>query len=103
MTVPTRTQLTKEEIEMVWSKKWPVKKGWYWFYGWTAKPGRLIKQLPRMTLVQVRHARKKTPIYITEGRFLFRAEGAAGLWASAELPEPPRLDTDEFQKELFGE
>lgn len=73
-----------------WTKEWPTEPGWYWFYGQTSR--QLYDRPPRMMLVKVSEIVNGV-CYVTEGRFLYKAEGARGLWVRAYRPQPP---TDEF-------
>ena len=71
---------------MSWSKKWPNKRGYYWFFGWCFSSR---TRLPELHFVKVRLDGTKRPLYITNGHFLYKAEGAEGVWLPVELPEPP--------------
>jgi len=72
-----------------WTKDWPKKKGHYWFYGWRFKrqPG----DEPGLFFVEVAISGNKVPIHITMGHFLYKEEGAEGMWSVPELPELPDL------------
>lgn len=71
---------------MDWSKEWPILPGFYWFYGW---PFGIDKYDPELHFVKVIYDSLKKPIYITNGHFLYKSEGACGIWKIAELPELP--------------
>lgn len=72
---------------MNWILSWPEKDGYYWFYGWTHKC--LINKSPKLHFVQVRYDANKNLIYITEGRFIYKEEGAYGKWLIVNLPKLP--------------
>ena len=74
--------------KMNWSVDidWPNETGYYWFYGWCFRE----RHYPaRIHFVEVRHGADKRPIYITGGHFLYKAEGAEGLWQPVAMPELP--------------
>lgn len=71
-----------------WTPDWPAERGYYWFYGWCF---RRRDRPPELHFVKVRHDGTGKPIYITDGHFLFKAEGAEGLFCPADIPELPQL------------
>jgi hypothetical protein len=72
-----------------WTKNWPVKEGQYWFYGWRFKHDN--KEEPELSLVEVHISGNKVPMHVTRGHFLYKEEGAEGLWSVATLPDLPKL------------
>ena len=71
-----------------WTKEWPADPGYYWFYGWCFRDR---TRRPEIHFVKVAHDANKKPIYVTDGHFLYRAEGAQGVWQPARIPKPPSL------------
>ena len=70
-----------------WCKDWPKKKGWYWFYGTRFRP--MPGDSPELSAVEVRSVRGGGNVYITRGHFLYKSEGAMGLWCIAIIPPLP--------------
>jgi hypothetical protein len=69
----------------IWSYDWPTEPGWYWFYGWCFRS----RGYPaKMHLVRVRKIANGVA-HVTDGHFLWRGEGAYGMWTEAVLPDPP--------------
>lgn len=75
-----------------WSPTWPTEQGAYWFHGFRFQriewPGREPEK-PQTHFVEVWHDGAGNPMYVTCGHFLYKSEGASGLWLKAELPAPP--------------
>lgn len=70
-----------------WSKIWPKKTGYYWFYG---DPfGKTFSTKSDFHLVQVKAIANNNVICITNGHFLYPSEASDGYWISAQLPELP--------------
>lgn len=67
-----------------WSATWPTSPGWYWFYGRTSH----IASEPRLMPAEVRAA-IGSMVYIARGVFLYREEGAEGVWLLMAVPELP--------------
>ena len=70
-----------------WHDEWPTKSGYYWLYGWCWKmewdrPARLF-------FVQVKEITNGV-VYITNGHFIYKTEGAKGVWLPIEPPELPK-------------
>jgi len=74
-----------------WQTEWPTESGVYWFYGWCWEKHSARERVeePEMHLVSVRVMSNGVSC-VTNGHFLYKAEGAEGMWLKAELPEPPR-------------
>ena len=73
-----------------WQTEWPTEPGTYWFYGWCFKKSPLRKtEEPKMHLISV-HKISNGTTYITNRHFLYKEEGAEGMWLKAELPTPPK-------------
>lgn len=71
-----------------WTREWPTQSGHYWFYGWCFHGH---DNAPQLFFVKVRQIQNGLA-YITEGHFLYEAEGARGVWQEAELPKLPDSD-----------
>lgn len=79
---------------MDWTRKWPIIPGIYWFFGWCWKQDR---GQAKSHLVQVRKVVNGC-MYVTNGHFIYKAEGADGLWAKADIPKP----SDSVVKKIMG-
>lgn len=77
-----------------WTKKFPTKKGLYWFYGY--RYGRKSIALPdhekKFILVKVYHDALKNPMYIAEGQFMYQSEVEEALFCKATYPEIPKWE-----------
>jgi len=77
-----------------WTRKWPKKEGYYWFYGLSTTGARMGQQ-PSLYLVKVKAVTgnygRRAFAYIAEGRFIGEEETKAALWKPAELPEVPGI------------
>ena len=69
-----------------WTDKWPTKKGLYWFYGYRFTPFKDEK--PELCLVEVFKIVNGVA-HVTKGHFLYKEEGATGLFTPAECPPVP--------------
>ncbi len=76
------------EGKPLWSKDWPTEPGYYWFYGWCWRGWR-DDHTPELHYVEVALDSTGKPMYITNGHFLYKAEGADGFWLPVKLPELP--------------
>jgi len=73
-----------------WKKEWPKDPGLYWFYDRRfSKTSYEDLNKPELCFVEVAIDSQGNPMYITMGHFLYKAEGAMGVWSKAELPELP--------------
>ncbi len=72
---------------MEWTKEWPAKEGFYWFYGIPFKRW-VDKYEPELHFVQVKKISNGICM-ITNGHFLYKQEGAEGVWQEVELPKLP--------------
>ncbi len=70
-----------------WTEVWPVEPGHYWFFGWCSGMLR-CDHGPEIVLVKVSKA-VNAFVYVGNGHFIYKGEGAVGLWKEAVLPEPP--------------
>ncbi len=68
---------------MKWSKKFPKKPGWYWFYGYRFKNHSDKKEL---LPVQVRKINNNFT-YICNGNFMYEIETGEGRFIKAILPQ----------------
>ncbi|MHC4224516.1 MAG: hypothetical protein ACYSUN_11045 [Planctomycetota bacterium] len=70
-----------------WNKEWPTTPGHYWFYG------RRHKQEGEREIffVEVAAAGENLQhrLYSCHGMFLYKSDGAKGLWMKAILPPIP--------------
>lgn len=77
-----------------WTRKWPRKAGYYWYYGLSIIDSRMGSP-PSFYLVKVRATTgnygRRAFAYIAEGRFIGEEETKAALWKPAELPEVPSV------------
>lgn len=81
-----------------WTKEWPVKRGWYWFYGQTS---RIVWDMrPYYVPVLVHKGGDGKLFYAGAGRFLYKGKGARGLWIPMVTPDAP---TDYQIKEALNE
>ena len=76
---------------MEWTLKWPEISGYYWFYGWCFRER---NHEPELHYVKVRRIANGVAL-ITNGHLLYKAEGAYGMWATAELPTLPPLPPED--------
>jgi len=65
----------------MWTKEWPRRAGWYWFYGVRSN----IAKDPGLHMVRVRKASDGF-VYIADGTFLYEEEGAKGVFCKAVVP-----------------
>jgi len=72
----------------MWTKDWPEKTGTYFFYGWC------FANHTRPPDYHFVHAKRvgDRMMYVADGHFLYKSEGALGYWCEADLPPPPSLD-----------
>ena len=70
---------------MEWSWEWPRENGYYWLYGWCFSNH---DDPPRFYYVKVRRTGNGWA-YIADGHFIYKAEGAYGVWQPVEFPERP--------------
>lgn len=84
---------------MVWNEEWPTDPGYYWFYG------RRHKQLEDeqgifLTEVVAAGENLQHRLYSCHGMFLYKSDGAKGLWMKAILPPSP---TERQITKILGE
>lgn len=86
----------RHPIQNSWGDEWPTEKGLWWFYGWCfGKEGIREKNEPELYLVKVSGPLGSGDfMYVTNGHFLYKGEGATGKWRKASLPELPNLEED---------
>lgn len=72
-----------EEI-LMWTKEWPNKVGWFWFYG--HKYGE--DKDPEYGIVRVFQGANAL-IHTIDGQFMFPSDGHNGVFQEAVLPVPP--------------
>lgn len=70
---------------MKWTEAWPTEPGYYWLYGWTYH---YRDRSAELYYVKVRRIANGFA-YITDGHFLYMAEGAKGIWQPVVLPILP--------------
>lgn len=64
-----------------WTKEWPKNSGWYWFYGIRSSN----MKSPNLYMVKVRKVSNGFA-YVADGAFLYKEEGAKGVFCKAEIP-----------------
>lgn len=84
---PERDRLTRmlqliHRSESVWSKEWPTKAGFYWFYG------KLFGSRYALLQAQVLMYQAGHPFYLIDGSYANK-DSACGLWTRAVLPMVP--------------
>lgn len=70
-----------------WSSEWPTEPGRYWFYGWRSTFAKNNSK-PSLMMVNVRQVANSL-MFITDGVFLYKGEGAEGVFCSAIAPSLP--------------
>lgn len=68
-----------------WTKEWPNKPGWYWFYG--HKYGE--DNDPEYGMVRVFQG-SNSLIHTIDSQFMFKSEGHDGVFMIVEPPSPPK-------------
>jgi hypothetical protein len=71
---------------MKWTTEWPKTEGLHWFYGWAFGNK---ENKPKFDLVNVISNGRGNFIYIRDGHFFYKEEGAIGKFLPVELPELP--------------
>ena len=66
-----------------WQNEWPTEIGFWWFYGKAFKSTNIELHFVKVLNTAV----PGVLTYITNGHFLYKAEGATGRWAKVQLPE----------------
>lgn len=67
-----------------WEKEWPVKPGFYWFYGQIDKSFNFND----LILVEVvKNSRSDSMTYMATHTFLYPESAGKCVWAEATLPE----------------
>lgn len=70
-----------------WTEEWPNDPGWYWFYGWPFADRSGGSEIHLVKVIRNSYGVTR----VTNGHFLYPAEGGYGKWLPADLPEPPEL------------
>ncbi len=75
----------------MWQDEWPTEKGLWWLYGWCfGKEGIREDNKPELCLVRVSGPLGSGGfMYVTNGHFLYKEEGATGKWQKAVIPDLP--------------
>lgn len=73
-----------------WTKAWPNKVGWYWFYGWKFGKSDDFPD-PELCMCRVFQGANSL-IHTCDGQFFYRSEGATGYFLDADLPQVPEID-----------
>lgn len=71
---------------MSWTSEWPIEPGWYWFYGWPFSDRDKLASLYCVEVWKLQNGYA----YVTHGHFMYKGEGAEGLWQPMTLPELPQ-------------
>lgn len=74
-------------MKVNWTKEWPRTAGRYWFYGIRYKNS----DRREIFTVNVMICSNGVPVYVCEGQFLYKQEGAEGYFAPMEEPELPKF------------
>lgn len=81
-------------MDRKWSKEFPNKAGWYWFFGKLWNVGK-----PDYTPVEILSLKNsrggKSAVGIAKGTFIYSSENHIGFWISAILPPMPNEDNIE--------
>jgi hypothetical protein len=67
-----------------WQTLWPIEEGLYWFFGVAHK----CEVENRLRVVRVRGAGERL-FYIVDGSFLYKSEGATGVFLRLLEPQIP--------------
>ena len=74
---------------MEWSKEWPIKTGWYWFYG---DPHSKNPEYKHIMLHPVKVSQgANSLIFMSEGSFIYKSQSSKGLWREMVVPKNPTL------------
>ncbi len=74
-----------------WTDEWPTKPGMYWFYGYRSSFSKTYRKKPELFSVRVAKG-ANCVIYVADGQFLFKGEGAVGKFTPMVMPELPVED-----------
>jgi len=79
-------------MKQKWSSKWPTTEGFYWFFGW---PYGEKNEDPELCVIRVVRAgssviQNQFLMYIREGHFWEKSEGAIGKFTPITKPELPK-------------
>lgn len=68
-----------------WTADWPTHTGWFWFWGWRSA---FIKRWhkPELSAVHVYLDGNNEPTFIADGQFLYKEEGAEGMFCEMVMP-----------------
>lgn len=77
---------------MYWTIAWPEEPGYYWFYGWCFRDR---SREPELHFVRVRKIVNGV-VRITDGHFLYKQEGAYGMWTKIKFPDLPPLPPEDM-------
>jgi hypothetical protein len=82
-----------------WTKEWPTKPGWYWFYGWPYGRVELFDEgiEPELNVVNVWKVANGLA-YIRNGNFWYKEDKPVGLFCPMDVPELPSKETMEGLK-----
>ena len=71
----------------MWTNKFPTEEGSYWFYGWLSKYDK--KNSDRKLRSADVHKISNGFMYVSEGSFMYEAEGAESYWLYIPKPSLP--------------
>jgi hypothetical protein len=79
-------------MSKLWSAKWPIETGIYWFYGWRTMWERNQSPLsPRLLCVTIRQG--NNGLFATaEGAFIHESDHPIGMWQPINYPMVPSID-----------
>jgi len=71
----------------MWTKEWPTKVGWFWFYGWKYGKDDYHPD-PELCVVRTYMAANGL-MHTIDGQFMYRSEGHDGVFQEMILPVLP--------------
>lgn len=71
-----------------WTAEWPTEEGWYWFYG-KRFGSSSTKMLQPVEVILAGRGDTSHLVYINSGNFMYKQEGARGLWMPLAPPPVP--------------
>lgn len=69
-----------------WTADWPTHTGWYWFWGWRSAFSKEHKHGVELRAAHVYVDSMNQPTVICDGQFLYKEEGAEGMFCQMEMP-----------------
>ena len=70
-----------------WTKSWPTKPGYYWFYGYRYGKISCGRECdPELMIVEVRKTKGNDVCFIANGQFMYKSEVEEAHFQEAILP-----------------